>query len=160
MSYRALPTIPDGPSPLDSLPEQLRRRYRVSRWLLFGQGVLILAHAAWLPFQARSNFNNSIWQAASGPPREFMSVWMWIVAGAIGCGYVAVAVLTLIAAWKMRERSAWGWGLVMAAGIAGFTVGCMPFGLYSVWVVGNPVVRRAMGKYYDPAGIPSPPSRD
>ena len=146
MSYRSVPPVSNGPSPVDSLPEQLRRRYRVSRWLLFGQGALLLVLVATLPFQVPLMSSNSIFRAASGPTREFMSAWRLMVAGMIGCGYLAVAVLTLIAAWKMRERSAWGWGLAMAAGIVGFSVGCMPFGLYSVWVIQNPVVRRAMEK--------------
>ena len=120
----------------------------MGRMMLFAQAFLILALAASLPFQLSLLLNhpNSRWRASSDLPREFMSAWLSLGAVVIGCLYLAVAILTLTAAWKMRERSRWGWHLAMTAGISGFTVVCMPFGLYAVWVLSNPAVRDAMGK--------------
>jgi hypothetical protein len=75
-----------------------------------------------------------------------MSAWLWFGAVVIGCLYLTIAVVTLTATWRMRERSRWGWHLAMAAGLSGFTLACMPFGLYAVWVLANPAVRGAMTK--------------
>lgn len=136
--------------PDDSLSEKLRSRFRAGRMVLFGQAMLILAYAASLPYQVSMLLSrpNSLFRASSDLGREFMSASLSLGAVVIGCLYVALAILTLTAAWKMRERSRWGWHLAMTAGISGFTLACMPFGLYAVWVLSNPAVRDAMGKQH------------
>lgn len=113
--------------------------------LLVGQAVLLLAHAAYLPFAVPTMLEHPDSRfRVSDVTREFMSAWLWFGAVLIGGMYLTAAIMTLTAAWKMGKRSKWGWQLTIAAGLGGFTVACMPFGLFAVWVLSDPAVRRAM----------------